>query len=389
MGHSLVIRNCHPYNQAVGKPAVDVVVRNGTIVHIGRAGTNCDGQKVFDAGGRLLIPGLIDVHVHGAGGGDTSHGSEEALRAMSVSLARLGVTSFLATAMVRPEIENRHLRIVGELAGRNLGGANLLGLHLEGPFVSPARRGGIPLTSIERPALHTLDRLMETTGGTLRMMTIAPEVDGALEVIATLVDRGIVASFGHSDADYAETQRGIAAGISHVTHLFNTMRPLHHRDPGPIPAIFESPEVTVQLICDGVHLHEKTVCFSYRQLGGERCVCITDGMLAMGLPEGRYSYYGLEFESKDGVARYSDGTLIGTSTSLHQMMLNFKEFTGCPLSAAVDTAAMNPARVLGIDDRSGKLIIGQDADLVILNQDFSVWTTIIRGKVVYTKKEKS
>lgn len=387
MVSDLLIRNCRLYNLAAERQPVDITVQKGRISQIGHDLVDPAQHEIFDAGGRVLIPGLIDVHVHGAGGGDTSDGTAEALRTMSTSLARLGITSFLATAMTRREEGNRHLEIVGEYAGKDLGGANLMGLHLEGPFISREKRGGIQLGGIETPSVEVLDELLKTTKGTLKMMTIAPEVDGALDVIRELVNRGIVASFGHSNANYEETEAGLAAGISHVTHIFNTMRPLHHRDPGPVPAIFEQPDVTVQVICDGIHLHRDMVRYIYRQFGGERCICITDGMRTMGLPEGRYVYYGKEFESKGGIARYLDGTLIGTTCSLHRMMLNFLDFTGCTLEAAISATAGNPAKVLGIDDRKGTIAVGKDADLVVLDQDRSVWATIIGGRIIYSKED--
>jgi len=385
--NDLIIRNCQPYNLATERQPFDITVRKGRITQIGHDLVAPAQHEIFDTGGRILIPGLIDVHVHGAGGGDTSDGAAEALRTMSTTLARLGTTSFLATAVIRREEDNRHLEIAGEYAGKDLGGANLMGLHIEGPFISREKRGGIPLAGIETPSVEALNELIKTTKGTLKMMTIAPEVDGALDVIRELVNRGVVASFGHSNANYEETKAGLAAGISHVTHIFNTMRPLHHRDPGPVPAIFEQPDVTVQVICDGIHLHENMVRYIYRQFGDERCICITDGMRATGLPEGRYVYYGKEYESRGGVARYLDGTLIGTTYSLHQMMLNFLDFTDCSLEAAVSATASNPAKVLGIDDRKGTLAVGKDADLVVLDQDRSVWATIIGGRITYRKEE--
>ena len=385
--NDLIIRNCRLYNLPTERQPVDITVRKGRITQIGHDLVAPAQHEIFDTGGRILIPGLIDVHVHGAGGGDTSDGAAEALRTMSTTLARLGTTSFLATAMIRREEDNRHLEIAGEYAGKDLGGANLIGLHLEGPFISREKRGGIPPAGIETPSVEVLNELIKTTKGTLKMMTIAPEVDGALDVIRELVNRGVVASFGHSNANYEETKAGLAAGISHVTHIFNTMRPLHHRDPGPVPAIFEQPDVTVQVICDGIHLHEKMVRYIYRQFGDERCICITDSMRATGLPEGRYVYYGKEYESRGGTARYLDGTLIGTTYSLHQMMLNFLDFTDCSLEAAVSATASNPAKVLGIDDRKGTLAVGKDADLVVLDQDRSVWAAIIGGRITYRKEE--
>ena len=383
MNRSLFIRNCRPYDLVATERTVDILVTEGAISKIGRFEVGNRRCQVFDAGDRLIIPGLIDIHVHGAGGGDTSHGSIEALQKVSTTLARKGITSFLATTITRPEIENRHLRIAGELVGQDLGGANLIGLHLEGPFISSQRRGGIPLTGIEQPSRDTLDFLIEITQGTVRMMTIAPEVDGASDIIPDLVKQGIVASLGHSDADYNETQQGIAAGISHVTHLFNAMRPIHHREPGPVPAILEAPNVTVQLISDGIHLHEKMVRYIYEQFGGGRCVCISDGMLSMGLPDGIYSYYGQEFITEGGAARYSDGTLIGTTCSLYELMHRFMGFVGCSLPEALDTVTKNPARVLNIDNRKGTIEVGRDADLVVLDDDYTVWATIVNGRIVY------
>jgi N-acetylglucosamine-6-phosphate deacetylase len=236
---------------------------------------------------------------------------------------------------------------------------------------------------VEPPSVKRLETLLELTGGNLRMMTVASEVAGARDVIRAMVRHSIVASFGHSDADYDATCAGLDAGITHATHLYNTMRGVHHRDPGPVPALLEGPEVTVQIICDGIHLHPDMVRYIFRQFGPQRCVCITDGMRTMGLPDGRYTYYGKEFESRAGAARFLDGTLIGTTFSLHRMLLNYMEFTGCTMPEAVQACSTNPARVLGLVGRKGAIAEGYDADLVLLDEDRFVHTTIIAGKIVY------
>ena len=382
MPNTLLIRSCRPVIGDEHAPSTDLLIEDGRIAHIG-SGDESISTQVLDAAGRTLIPGLIDVHVHGAGGGDTSDGEMEALRTMSATLACLGITSFLATAMVRPELDNRHLQLAGEQTGRDLGGANLLGIHLEGPFISHEKRGGIQPHAVEPPSVGRLDELHELTNGQLRMMTIAPEMEGALDVIRAMVQHNIVASFGHSDADYDATRSGLDAGITHATHLYNTMRGVHHRNPGPVPALLENPDVTVQIICDGGHLHPDMVRYIYRQFGSGRCVCITDGMRTMGLPDGRYTYYGKEFESRDGAARFLDGTLIGTTCSLHRMLLNYLEFTGCTLPQAVQACSANPARVLGLAERKGAIAKDLDADLVLLDEDHAVHTTIIGGNIVY------
>ena len=376
----ILLENCR--TPAVGRVAVRV--REGRIVEVGAGVEATPGERVLDAGGRRLIPGLIDVHIHGAGGADVLDGSEAALRTVSQALARLGVTGFLGTSFVRPG-GNEHLVAAGEAVGRDLGGARLLGLHLEGPFLNPARRGGIPAENLYPPAPGALEEILELTRGGLRMMTIAPEVPGALELVAELGARGVVASFGHSDATYAQARAGIAAGIRHATHLYNAMRGLHHREPGPLVALQEA-GASVQLIADDVHVSAPVVAFTRRVFGDDRVVLITDGMRTVGLPDGRYRFGDKEYESRDGAARYLDGTLIGTSLSLLQVMRRYREYTGCSLAEAVRAASLNPARVLGLEGRLGEVAPGRDADLVLLDDDDSVRATLVGGRVVYRKE---
>jgi N-acetylglucosamine-6-phosphate deacetylase len=233
--------------------------------------------------------------------------------------------------------------------------------------------------------MDVLDEILDMTAGKLAMMTIAPELDGSLEIIRRLVDSNIVASFAHSEADYEQTLVGIGAGISHVTHLFNAMSGVHHRAPGPLVAILENEKVTAQLIADGVHLHPSVLKLAFGILGPERVVLITDGMQAMGLPDGQYIYNGVEYESKNGAARYKDGTLIGTALGLSELVKRFTSFTGCGLDVAVKMVTENPAKVLGHAERRGSVAVGKDADLVLLDDDLSVHTTIVSGQIVFEK----
>ena len=341
------------------------------------------GAVAFDAGGRWVAPGFIDVHIQGAGGADVLDGTPDALRVMSKTLARLGTTSFLGTTVAQPASGNAHLRLMRDHVNTDLGGATLLGIHLEGPFIDPGKKGGIALNGIYASSPASLAQLYDATGDTLRMMTIAPELPGNLEIIRRLVDRGTVAAFAHSSAKYEEVRAGFDAGISHVTHIFNAMTPLHHREPGPLAAIFEHPSVTAQIISDGHHVHPAFVRLLFRLLGKDRCVCITDGVQGLGLPDGRYRYNGRDYDSVDGVARYLDGTLIGTTMGLGEILRRFISFTGVPLHDAIDTVTRVPARVLGIDASKGSILPGKDADLVVLNEDLSVHTTFVGGRMVH------
>ncbi len=383
MGQKLLIKNCRLFD-AKDKVATSILIEDGVITQIGdiEADTGCE---VVDGRGRVAAPGFIDVHIQGAGGADVLDGTVEALKAISQTCARFGTTSFLATTVYKVSGDNGHLALAAEYSGRELGGAKLAGIHLEGPFIAANKKGMIQPDCICPASMRTLDKILDLTGGRLKMMTIAPEIDGSLEIIRRLVDCNIVASFSHSEANYEQTLEGIKAGISHATHLFNAMSPVHHRSPGPLVAIFENEKVTAQLIADGVHIHPSVLRMAFEILGPERIVLITDGMQAMGLPDGQYVYNGVEYESKNGAARYKDGTLIGTALGLIELVKRLISFTDCSLDVAVRTVTENPAILLGIEERKGSIAVGKDADLVLLGDDLSVRMTIVGGKIVFGK----
>ncbi len=385
MPSRLLIRNCRLYTSP-DSPPTSLLIEGSRIVSPGSEPGN--GAAFLDAGGRIAVPGFIDLHIQGAGGADVLDSSADALRTISRTLARLGTTGFLGTTVSRPDEGNTHLQLMRDWTAQNLGGATLLGIHLEGPFLNPARKGGLAPESIYPSSSNALDQLYADAGSVLKMMTIAPEMPGNLDRIRTLVARGTVAAFAHSEATYEETQRGFDAGVSHVTHLFNAMPSVHHRAPGPVTAIFEHPSVSAQIISDGKHLHPAIVRLLWRNLGPDRCVCITDGVQGMGLPDGRYIYNGKEYVSTEGTALYPDGTLIGTTMSLGTIALRFREYTGCSFRQAIDTVTVVPAKVLGLEATKGSLDAGKDADIVVLDSDYSVYCTIVQGKIVYSKGEK-
>lgn len=364
---------------------VAVLVEDGVIARIGRSEADTAGQNVLDAKGSILAPGFIDVHIQGAGGADILDGTVEGLSTISKTCARFGTTSFLATTVFKPGQKNEFLAVTAENVGRDLGGAHMLGIHLEGPFISLQKKGMILPECICEPSKAVLDEIQDITKGSLMMMTIAPELPGSLDIIPLLVRSGAVASFGHSSATYEQALEGFRAGISHATHLFNAMPSIHHRAPGPLVAIFQTEGVTAQLITDGVHMHPAILRLAFEKLGPARSIPITDGMQAIGLGDGKFIYNGVEYESRQGAARYKDGTLIGTALGLSQMLARFIEFTNCPLDVAIKTVTENPARLLGIEDKKGTIAPGKDADLVLLDTDLSVYATIVGGRIAFRK----
>ncbi|MBC7188195.1 MAG: N-acetylglucosamine-6-phosphate deacetylase [Calditrichaeota bacterium] len=380
MPECLLLRNCLPYDAGGKSAPIDLLLENGRIAKMGPRLSVPRGANILEAEGRVVAPGFIDVHIQGAGGADVLDGTKDALRTIARTLPQFGTTSFLATTAFHFDKANHHLEVAANLAGKDLGGANLLGIHLEGPFINPDKRGGMSPTCIGPPSSRTLADILQLTGDALKMMTIAPELDGAIPLVDELLAKGVVPAFGHSAATYEQAAMGFGAGIRHVTHLFNAMAPFHHREPGPLPAIAETGGVTVQLIADGVHVHPAAVRLAWRLFGPRGIVCITDGIQALGLPEGRYVYNGREYEARDGIARYLDGTLIGTAMGLNSLVRRLQVFTCCSLAQAIDTVSANPARLLGLAGK-GELAVGADADLVLLEEGLAVWATIVGGKI--------
>jgi len=383
MSQRLLLTNCRLFDVPAEAKTTSILIENGIITQIGQINPPPD-CNILDAQGRIAAPGFIDVHIQGAGGADVLDATPEALKAISQTCARFGTTSFLATTVFKPGQKNQHLTVAAEHVGRDLGGANLLGIHLEGPFIAIQKKGMIQPDCICPPSIQVLDEIMDITNGRLRMMTIAPELPDSTQIIKRLIDSSVIASFGHSSATYEQTIAGFIAGISHVTHLFNAMPSLHHRAPGPLAAIFQTKHVTAQLIPDGVHIHPAVLKLAYETLGPNRIIPITDGMQALGLGDGQFIYNGIEYESKNGAARYQDGTLIGTALGQSQLLKRLTAFTDCSFETAIKTVTQQTAELLGIEDRKGSIAQGKDADLVLLDRNYSVHITIVAGKVVFS-----
>ncbi|MFU8839763.1 MAG: N-acetylglucosamine-6-phosphate deacetylase [Nitriliruptoraceae bacterium] len=373
-----------------------VLAERGVIAELGTGSPGeevvdrCDGAagEVVDAGGRWLIPGLIDIHVHGALGHEVMDGDPAAIAVMARFYASHGVTSFLATTWTgTTDVTLRALRAVAEaMREPDPYGATLLGAHMEGPYLNP-RRCGAQEASIIRPGdRDEMARFLDV--GVVRLMTIAPEVPGNLEVIRQGVDRGVTMSAGHTDATYDQLCAAVASGVRHVTHTFNAMRPLHHREPGTVGAAMTLAELTVELIADGIHVHPAAMRALFAARGAEAMVLVTDAIRAAGMPPGTYPIGDRTVVVADGAVRLPDGALAGSVLTLDRALRNLWSATGAPLEVLWPTASRNAARVIGVDDRKGEIGIGRDADLVLLDEQLEVELTIVGGRIVHRATEE-
>lgn len=335
-----------------------------------------------------ITPGLIDLHLHGAGGYDLMDGTTESVRQVSRTLAAHGTTGYLATSMVRRNIraDNRHLEIAAELCGAADGGAEVLGIHLEGPFVNPLRGGLIRSDRIWAPAREDLSKIIALAKGHLKMMTMAPELSGGLELLPQLAGSGAVGSLGHTDATFQQARAGFEKGIQHVTHLYNAMRGLHHREPGALGAVLMDHGVTAQLITDGVHVHPDLLRWTAGVLSPDALVLITDALPAAGLPDGVYEYDGRPYHSENGSAWSrppgQEPQLFGTTLLLDGMVRRAMGFMGVSFPEAIRMASLNPARTLRLEKKLGSLEAGRRADLVLWDNDLKVTGALLKGKSI-------
>ncbi len=364
-----------------------VLVAEGKIVEITvqQAWPVPAGTQTLDLGDSVIAPGYIDLHIHGSAGFDVMDDSADALPAVERLLARHGVTGYYPTTVTAPL--DTTLRALGRLADaielRTHADKTAerracpLGIHLEGPFISHTRKGVHPAAHLLPPRVETFERFWQATRGHVRMMTIAPELEGAAEVIVEAARRGVCVSLGHSDADFDAAERGVAAGARHATHTFNAMRPLDHRDPGILGAVLTDSRLSADIIADGVHLDPAIVKLFAHAKGLEQTVLITDATAATGMPDGRYHLGSLEVEVKDGRCM-ADGRLAGSVLTMDRAVRNLSRFAGWSLSHAVAAASRNPARIAGFANK-GFLAAGADADFVVLNSAGEVLRTFVGG----------
>jgi N-acetylglucosamine-6-phosphate deacetylase len=278
------------------------------------------------------------------------------------------------------------LRSICEAAKKGTAGAEILGIHMEGPYINPEKKGAQKEDDIKKISIEGFLEFNQASGNLIRLVTIAPEIPGAIDLIKYLYKQGIIASVGHSNATYVQTQAGIQAGLSHVTHTFNAMRGLHHREPGVVGAALTSPELTVEVIADGIHIHPIVLKILTKIKEGEEIVLITDAMRAAGLKDGTYDLGGQEVIVAKGQARLKDGTLAGSVLTMDKAVKNMVNKVGIQLPKAIQMASFNPAKSIGIDDKKGSLEPDKDADIVILNKNLETELTIVAGKIVYRRE---
>ncbi|MCX7883785.1 MAG: N-acetylglucosamine-6-phosphate deacetylase [Caloramator sp.] len=340
-----------------------------------------DFEDAIDAKGLYISPGFIDVHTHAIEGRDCMEGNFDAINAMSKSLIKYGITSFLPTTMTEDTVKIKSaVKSISEAIDKTEG-ANVLGINLEGPFISPYMAGAQDTKFIKKPSLDTLKYIAEDYIKNIKLITIAPEEDGAIEFIKELKKLDIVPSIGHTNGNYDDFMKGYKERALHCTHLFNAMTGFHHRKPGIVGGVFDS-DVTAEMILDGIHVHYAAARSAIKVKGIEKIILISDSMMAAGLSDGIYSLGGQEVYVKDSQARLKDGTLAGSTLTLNKALYNAVKHLDIPLYKAVKMISSNPAKLLKIDSKKGYIKEGFDADIVIFDEDINIKNVLVNGKKI-------
>lgn len=350
-----------------------VLVEGGRIAAVG-SGTPPAADRRIDAAGRFIAPGFIDMHIQGLDGIDLWDESDERFRQAAAAMAATGCTSAVASVDATEEV----CRLMRPRVGVATGGARLLGLYFESPFISTGKRGAIPASRVRPPSAQAARDLLRWSAGTLAAITLAPEVPGVMEVLPILRAAAgpagpVVTAFGHSEATYEQAAAGIEAGLKHCTHLYNAMTGLHHRKPGAVGALLTRPDASVEIVGDGIHVHPAAVRIAVACKGAAAVCLITDASS------------GTTARIYDGAPRLADGTLAGSILTMDRGVANLRRFAGVTLPEAVEMATLSPARVLGFDRTKGRLAPGYDADVVLFDADVKVSMTMVGGEVVYER----
>ncbi len=379
---SMLLRNASLFTpESVGPGSV--LVEDSKVAAVFKIGEATPSVEAVDLDGAALGPGLIDVHTHGADGVELMNGGDTALR-MAHFFARHGVTGFFpATVTDSFEAVEGAMESVRRAMAGPTGGARVLGVHLEGPFISPERLGAQSPDYCIAPTAESVARLIALTDGLPRIVTVAPEVEGGMEAIRAFVEAGIIVSIGHTMASTKEAEAAFRAGATQVTHMFNGMPPMHHRTPGVVGAALTTEGVRIELIADGVHLHPTTVRMAIAAKGVDGVLLVTDSISATGCEDGEYVLGPMKVIVVNGEARLESGALAGSTLTLERAVVHVARWTDVGLSGAWQMASLNPARQLGLDDHLGRIAPGYDADLMAMDARGQAVLTVVGGEVVY------
>ncbi len=372
----MLIKNAVFLNESFEKEYGDIYIKGTVFEKIGKfEALDCD---VIDLEGKMILPGFINIHTHGAVGYNVANADAEAYQKIGRFWASNGTTSYLmAPATYLKEDLKKYVSIIRECIENKTSGAKLLGINMEGPYLSEKYKGAHRAEWLRSPKEVDFDEVNEAAGGHIMLTTVAPEIDGAIEFIKKYKDK-VKISLGHTGADYEACKAAFEAGATQITHIFNAMPPIHHRNLSLISAAFESGAMA-EIVCDGLHIDKSVVMMAYKIFGADRLIVINDSVMAAGLPDGVYSECGEEIIVRDGIARQKNGTISGGTATIHQCVKNLISW-GVPMEEAVKMASYNPAKALNI---SGKGLIkeGYDADFIVVDEDLTILEVYISGKL--------
>lgn len=374
----MILKNAEVFNGDFEKIRADVKIDGEKISKIG----NFSSEDGLDLTGLVVMPGLIDMHIHGCGGADTGDATPEALETMSQTLVKNGVTSFCPASMTLSFEELTKIFANIDAMKDKVGGAYIHGANMEGPYIAMSKKGAQNPLYVRNPDKEEFKKLYEGCNGAIRVVDIAPECDGGDEFIKEIQPICPV-SIAHTDAGYDEAVHAIELGVRHITHLFNAQSGLYHRKPGVVGAAFDvgrANGVRAELICDGFHIHPATLRIAFREMGEDGTVIISDSMKAAGCPDGDYDLGGQPVYVRDGKALLADGTIAASTSNVYKELKNVISF-GIPEKQAVKSATINPAKAIRVDDKTGSIEEGKLADILVVDKDYNIKLVIVKGEI--------
>ncbi|MCX7922884.1 MAG: N-acetylglucosamine-6-phosphate deacetylase [Clostridia bacterium] len=380
----MLIKNGNVFNPDRGFERKDIVVKNGTIERVEDSVVDTRLYSIIEASDCYVVPGFIDIHTHGISGYDTMSVEGENLDRMSLAYAAQGVTSFLPTTITSPldKISGvlRKLKLAIEKGTR---GAEIIGINLEGPFINKLYKGAHCDENIVIPSIPLMEYFIEQSGGYIRLVTIAPELEGAMDLLVEFSQSKIKFAAGHSALEYNNALQAFHNGITHITHLFNAMPGIHHRKPGLVGAALEDKGLTVELIADGVHIHPSIIKMVAKCKTDDKIVLVSDSTMAAALSDGEYELGGRKIVVANGEARLEDGTLAGSVLTMIEAVKYMVKNVGICLESAIKMATLAPAKVIGVEHKKGNILPGMDADIVVVDKDLNIKKTIVGGRLVF------